>query len=75
MVGTKKDFGSSFGLGHNGGCMMAADIEESAQNTVSASHNENRLAGNFASEVLTWKTNLVGAPHHVPGARENSATF
>jgi hypothetical protein len=75
MVGTAEDFGSSFSLGHHRGGMMAADIEESAQNIVVTPDDENRLAGYLASDVLTRKANLLGAPEHMPRARENSATF
>ena len=65
----------SFGLGHHGGGMVAADIEESAQNAIIGSHDENRITRQIAGDVLTRLANLIDAPHYLPGLRENRAPF
>jgi hypothetical protein len=75
MIRTAKDLGPTFRLGHHGGGMVAADIEESAQNAIIGSHDENRITRQIARDVLTRLANLSGAPHYLPGARENRAAF
>jgi hypothetical protein len=75
MVGTAKGFSSSFGLRHHRRGVVSANIEESAQNAVTPSYEEDRFTGELASHVLTRLANLIGAPYHLPRARENSAAF
>ena len=40
-------------LGHHGCGMMATDIKEAADYVVIASNNDDRLAGNICSDVLS----------------------
>jgi hypothetical protein len=65
----------SFRLRHHRSSVVTADIEKSAQNAVVTSDDENWLPGQFASNVLAWLANLLGAPDYLPRARENSAKF
>ena len=39
VIGTAQVFGFAFGVGRDGGRVMTADVEESAQNAVLASNN------------------------------------
>ena len=50
---------------------MATDVEKAAQHSVVSSQHENRLAGYFTGDVLTWLANLIDAPDHLPHARKD----
>ena len=66
MVRTAEVLSSAFWFSHDRRCMMAADIEESPQNTIVASNDENGLAGDFSRGVLTGVADLSGARHYLP---------
>jgi len=40
-------------LSHNGCCMMTANVIETAQDVIIATHSDNGFSGDFAGEVLT----------------------
>lgn len=55
--------------------MVAAYVEESAQNQVSPPDDEDWLSGELGSDVLARPTKLVGATHHLPGSTKNRAAL
>jgi hypothetical protein len=62
-----------FGLGYDGGGVMAADVKEATQYPVASSHYEDRLAGDIAGDKLTRFANLIQTPHHLPRASKDRA--
>src|SRR5262245_3326672 len=61
----------SFGGGHDGGGMVATNVEEAAQNLIVASDYQERLPGQLPRDVLTRPADLLGAPNKLPGTRED----
>jgi hypothetical protein len=51
--------------------MMAADVKESSQDAIASSHDQDRLFGHIPGDELTWFTNLIDAPYHLPRAGKN----
>jgi hypothetical protein len=68
-------FGASFALRYNRSRVVAADVEESAQNVVIAFNDEDRFAGNFATDVLSRIADSFGAAGDLPRAREDGLLF
>jgi hypothetical protein len=62
----------AFGGGHDGGGMVAANIEESAQNLIVASDNKKRFSSQLPRYVLARLAYLVGASNKLPGTRKDS---
>jgi hypothetical protein len=55
--------------------MVAADVEESAQDAVAPSHDQDRLPGNLAGDVLPRLANLLGSPNPLPRARKDRSSL
>ena len=63
------------GLGHDRRGVVPADVEESAQHAVAATHDQQRLAGQFKRDVLARLPHLVQPAGVLPGARERRLQF
>jgi hypothetical protein len=48
--------------------MMTANVIETAQNVIIATHRDNGLSGDFAGEVLTWIAYAIALSDHLPRA-------
>src|SRR5262245_5222519 len=57
----------AFWRGHDGGGMVATDVEEAAQNLIVASDDQERFPGQLPRDVLTRLADLLGAPNKLPG--------
>ena len=62
---------ASFRFRHHRRGVMAADVEESAQDIVAASHGDNWLAGDFGGYVITGFGELISARGKMPGTRKD----
>src|SRR5215469_5616522 len=51
--------------------MMAANVEEAAQESIAIANGNNGLAGNFGSDVLTGLCQLFGARDELPATAEH----
>ena len=59
VIGTMQKRSLAAGFGHDGGGVMAADIVESAQSTVAAADDDDRLTGNDGSSRTGRAFSLV----------------
>src|SRR5205085_10368697 len=58
-------------LGHHGGGVVAADVEEAAQDPIAPADDDQRLARDLARHVTPRPPHLLRAPDHLPRARED----
>jgi hypothetical protein len=58
-------------LRHHSRRVMATDVEETTNNIVTASNNDDWLAGDFRGDVLTGRLYLINTADHVPGISED----
>src|SRR5262249_12280796 len=75
VVGTAQVTCHPFGCGHDGSGMMAADIEEAAQDLIISSDNQERLFTQLRRNILTGLTNLLGTPNELPRPRKDRAAL
>ncbi len=66
MIRTTKLGYFSVGLSHNGCCMMTANVIETAQDVIIATHSDNGFSGDFAGEVLTRIAYSIALSDHLP---------
>ena len=58
--------GFAFGLRDHGSRMVAADVEESAQDLIASTDNHERLTRQIPRDVLTGLANLFNASNKLP---------
>ena len=71
MIGTPQDTRVTAWLCNDGGGVMPAHIEESAQDAILASNDNNWLSRNLCRDELTGICDLLRSPDHLPGTPEN----
>ena len=75
MIRTTKLRGFAFGLGHHRRRMMAANVEESPQNTVISAHDHDRFASDVGRDVLARLRHLIRARGELPRVGKHGFEF
>ena len=70
VIGTMQESSLAAGFGDDGGGVMAADIVESAQGTVAAADDDDRLTGDHGAHKLAGRFHLFSAADELPGLAE-----
>src|SRR5579862_7320744 len=75
VVRTMQERSLAAGLGDDRRGMMTAYVVEAAQNSVMASHHNNRFAGDAGCDKLARLFHLLDPSHHLPGPAENGLSL
>ena len=71
VIRAAKVYRFSLGFRYDSRGVMAADVEEAAQNLVIASNDDDRLAGDITCEVVARIAQLSGMADKLPRARKD----
>src|SRR5580700_11415482 len=66
MVGTLQDRGLTARLGHHGGGVMAAYVEERAQDAICAAHDDDGFSGDSRGDEISSILELACASDELP---------
>jgi hypothetical protein len=75
VIGAAKIFCAAGALRDYGSSVVAADVEKAAHNAVVTIHNEDPLAGDIASDVLSRIADLIGTAGELPRSRQDTVLF